>query len=90
MLIREAAAGDWPRIWSFRHRIVAAGEACTWDPDTSEGAARALWMSPAKSVHVVEGDAGLVVVFAYITPNHGGPAARTALLSLRHLPNSFR
>ncbi|MCF1594683.1 GNAT family N-acetyltransferase [Streptomyces muensis] len=78
MQIREAAADDWPRIWSFWHRIVAAGETYTWDPDTSEDAARALWMNPAKSVHVVEDDAGVVVASAYVTPNYGGPAARIA------------
>lgn len=78
MLIREAAADDWPRIWPFWHRIVAAGETYAWDPDTSEDAARALWMNPAKSVHVVEDDAGVVIASAYITPNYGGPAARIA------------
>ncbi len=78
MLIREAAAGEWPRIWPFWHRIVAAGETYTWDPDTSEGAARQLWMSPAKRVFVVEDDTGLVVASAYLTPNYGGPAARIA------------
>ncbi|MGF0175467.1 N-acetyltransferase family protein [Streptomyces sp. Marseille-Q5077] len=78
MLIREAAADDWPRIWSFWHRIVAAGETYTWDPDTSEDAARALWMNPAKRVYVVEDDSGSVVASAYVTPNYGGPAARIA------------
>jgi L-amino acid N-acyltransferase YncA len=78
MLIREAAAEDWSRIWPFWHRIVAAGETYTWDPDTSEDAARALWMNPAKRVYVVEGDAGRVVASAYVTPNYGGPAARIA------------
>ncbi|MFJ8630276.1 GNAT family N-acetyltransferase [Streptomyces sp. NPDC093568] len=76
MLIREAAADDWPRIWPFWHRIVAAGETYAWDPDTSEDAARALWMSPAKRVYVVEDEAGAVVASAYVTPNYGGPAAR--------------
>lgn len=78
MLIREAAADDWPRIWSFWHRIVAAGETYAWDPDTSEGDARALWLNPAKRVYVVEDDAGAVVASAYVTPNYGGPAARIA------------
>ncbi|MCL8009971.1 GNAT family N-acetyltransferase [Streptomyces sp. AS02] len=78
MLIREAAAEDWPRIWSFWHRIVTAGETYTWDPDTPEDAARALWMNPAKRVYVVEDDAGVVVASAYLTPNYGGPAARIA------------
>lgn len=77
MLIREASPDDWPRIWPFWHRIVAAGKTYTWDPGTSEEDARALWMSPAKRVYVVEDD-GTVVAFAYLTPNYGGPAARIA------------
>ncbi|MGA5600617.1 GNAT family N-acetyltransferase [Streptomyces griseoincarnatus] len=77
MLIREARPDDWARIWPFWHRIVAAGETYTWDPGTSEEDARALWMSPAKRVYVVEDD-GTVVASAYLTPNYGGPAARIA------------
>ncbi|MGW2716723.1 N-acetyltransferase family protein [Streptomyces sp. NPDC001492] len=78
MQIREAAAEDWPRIWPFWHRIVAAGETYAWDPDTSEEAARALWMNPAKRVYVVEDVDGAVVGSAYVTPNYGGPAAHIA------------
>ncbi|MDT9696434.1 GNAT family N-acetyltransferase [Streptomyces sp. P17] len=78
MLIREAAAEDWPRIWPFWHRIVSAGETYAWDPDTSQEAARVLWMNPAKRVYVVEDETGRVVASAYITPNYGGPAARIA------------
>ncbi|MEV5049120.1 GNAT family N-acetyltransferase [Streptomyces griseoincarnatus] len=77
MLIREARPDDWARIWPFWHRIVAAGETYTWDPGTSEEDARALWMSPAKRVYVVEDD-GTVVASAYLTPDYGGPAARIA------------
>ena len=75
MLIREAAAGDWQRIWPFWHRIVAAGETYTWDRDTSEEAARSLWMNPAKRVYVAEDTDGALVGTAYLTPNYGGPAA---------------
>ncbi|RPE45903.1 L-amino acid N-acyltransferase YncA [Streptomyces sp. Ag109_O5-1] len=78
MLIREATAADWPQIWPFWHRIVAAAETYTWDPDTSEEAARALWMSPAKRVYVAEDPTGAVVGSAYVTPNYGGPAACVA------------
>jgi L-amino acid N-acyltransferase YncA len=78
MLIREAEATDWPRIWPFWHRIVAAGETYTWDRDTSEEAARSLWTSPAKRVYVVEDETGAVVASAYLTPNYGGPAAGVA------------
>jgi L-amino acid N-acyltransferase YncA len=78
MLIREASAADWPRIWPFWHRIVAAGETYAWDPDTDEEAARALWMNPAKRVYVAEDAPGAVVGSAYLTPNYGGPAAGIA------------
>jgi L-amino acid N-acyltransferase YncA len=78
MLIREAAADDWPRIWPFWHRIVSAGETYAWDPDTSEEDARALWMAPGKRVYVVEDDTGAVVASAFVTPNYGGPASRIA------------
>lgn len=78
MLIREATADDWPHIWPFWHRIVAAAETYTWDPDTTEDAARDLWMSPAKRVYVAQDDDGAVIGSAYLTANYGGPAARIA------------
>ncbi|MEW2574134.1 GNAT family N-acetyltransferase [Streptomyces sp. NPDC047070] len=80
MLIRDAVGDDWARIWPFWHRIVAAGETYAWDPDTSEGDARALWMAPGNRVFVAEdeADGGLVVGSAYVTPNYGGPAADVA------------
>lgn len=78
MLIREATAADWPQIWPFWHRIVAAADTYGWDPDTSEAEARALWMSPAKRVYVAEDPGGNVVGSAYLTPNYGGPGARVA------------
>ncbi|MFG2026670.1 GNAT family N-acetyltransferase [Streptomyces sp. NPDC048825] len=78
MLIREAAADDWPRIWPFWHRIVAAAETYAWDPATSEEDARVLWMAPGKRVYVAEDATGAVVGSAYVTPNYGGPAARIA------------
>ncbi|MFD0507505.1 GNAT family N-acetyltransferase [Streptomyces chiangmaiensis] len=65
-------------MWPFWHRIVAAGETYTWDPDTGEEAARALWMAPAKRVSVAEDDSGAIVGSAYVTPNYGGPAAGIA------------
>ncbi|WP_405824796.1 GNAT family N-acetyltransferase [Streptomyces sp. NBC_01390] len=76
--IRRATADDWPRIWPFWHRVVAAAETYAWAPDTSEEAARDLWMSPAKQVYVAEDSAGAVVGSAFLTPNYGGPAARVA------------
>ncbi|MGP2442244.1 GNAT family N-acetyltransferase [Streptomyces sp. JW3] len=78
MPIREATADDWPRVWPFWHRVVAAGETYAWDPETAEEDARRLWMNPAKRVYVVEDASGTIVASAYLTPNYGGPAARVA------------
>ncbi|MEU3252441.1 GNAT family N-acetyltransferase [Streptomyces sp. NPDC006997] len=78
MLIREATADDWPRVWPFWHRIVAAAETYAWDPDTTEPAARALWMHSAKRVYVAQDATGAVVGSAYLAPNYGGPAAHLA------------
>lgn len=78
MLIREAAAGDWPRIWPFWHRVVAAGETYAWDPGTTEDDARTLWTGPGRRVFVVEGGSGALVASAYLTANYGGPASRVA------------
>ncbi|KPI18485.1 GCN5-related N-acetyltransferase [Actinobacteria bacterium OK074] len=78
MLIRQAVAADWPHIWPFWHRIVAAAETYTWDPDTSREAARALWMAPGKRVYVAEDERGTITASAYVTANYAGPAARIA------------
>ncbi|SEE06054.1 L-amino acid N-acyltransferase YncA [Streptomyces misionensis] len=78
MQIRDAVPEDWPRIWPFWHRIVAAAETYAWDPGTDEPAARALWMGPAKRVYVAEDPAGTVTGSAYLTANYGGPAAHVA------------
>ncbi|MEI5006854.1 GNAT family N-acetyltransferase [Streptomyces sp. PmtA] len=78
MLIREATAQDWDRIWPFWSRIVSAGDTYAWDPDTDEPAARALWMAPSHRVFVVEDEDGTLVASAYVRPNYGGPAAHIA------------
>ncbi|MGW8949718.1 N-acetyltransferase family protein [Streptomyces sp. NPDC055709] len=78
MLIRDATADDWDRIWPFWHRIVSAGDTYAWDPDTTESAARALWMAPGHRVFVVEDEDGALVATAYVKPNYGGPAAGIA------------
>jgi ribosomal protein S18 acetylase RimI-like enzyme len=79
MHIRAAADDDWPAIWPFLRRIVAAGETFSWDRDVSEEQARAMWMHspPGRTVVAVEPD-GAVVGTAETHPNHGGPAAHVA------------
>jgi ribosomal protein S18 acetylase RimI-like enzyme len=79
MLVREATAGDWPAIWPFLRRIVAAGETWCWDRDTGEDQARAKWVPPPPGRTVVATDAdGAVLGTAETHPNQGGPGAHVA------------
>ncbi|GGO83900.1 GNAT family N-acetyltransferase [Wenjunlia tyrosinilytica] len=81
MLIRDALPEDWQRIWPFWHEIVAAGETYAWDPGTCEPQARSLWMGPSSRVFVVEeaaDDGARILASAFVKPNYGGNASRTA------------
>lgn len=79
MLIRDAAVDDWPAIWPFLRRIVAAGETFCWDRDVSEERARAMWLHepPGRTVVAVDDD-GTIVGTAETHPNHDGPGAHIA------------
>jgi L-amino acid N-acyltransferase YncA len=76
--IRAVTAEHWPQIWPIWHEIVAAGETYTWDPETDETAARALWLlpPPAEVSVAVEGDT--VVGTATLKPNQPGLGAHVA------------
>lgn len=78
MKIRDARDGDWEHVWPFWRRIVRAGETYTWDPETTEPEARALWTGPGRRVFVVTDDDGEIVASAYLKANYGGPAAGVA------------
>jgi L-amino acid N-acyltransferase YncA len=79
MLIREATGDDWPAIWPFLQRDIAAGETFCCDRDMSEDQARELWLlrPPGRTVVAVD-DQGAVVGIATMRPNQGGPAAHVA------------
>lgn len=82
MLIREATAEDWPRIWPFLHEIVAAGETFSYDRDMTEAQAREIWViePPGRTVVAVAPD-GTVLGSANMYANHGGPASHVASAS---------
>jgi L-amino acid N-acyltransferase YncA len=85
MEIRDATEADWPAIWPFFHRIVAAGETYAYDQTLTEEQGRAIWMQPssaAKSRTVVTVDAdGTVLGSANMYPNRPGPGAHVASAS---------
>lgn len=80
MLIRAATAHDWPAIWSFLRRIIAAGDTYTWDVDTPEAVARRKWLHlrpPGRTFVAVDEDGGIVGT-AESHPNQPGPGAHVA------------
>ncbi|MGP3990594.1 GNAT family N-acetyltransferase [Streptomyces sp. 3N207] len=79
MQIRVATEADWPAIWPFFRRIVAAGETYTYPRDMDEPSARATWMlqPPGRTVVAVDDD-GAVLGSAKMNPNHMGGASHIA------------
>jgi GNAT superfamily N-acetyltransferase len=69
---RLATDEDWPQIWPIWHRVVTAGETYTWDPETGEAAARALWMLPPPAETWVAVDGNHVIGTAILKPNQPG------------------
>jgi L-amino acid N-acyltransferase YncA len=83
MGIRDATPADWPVIWAFMRRIVAAGETFSWNRDMAEDRAREIWLSPpqpGRTVVAVD-DADTVIGTAVCHPNHGGPGSHVATAS---------
>ncbi|MGP3923495.1 GNAT family N-acetyltransferase [Streptomyces sp. 8N616] len=79
MRIRAATADDWPAIWPFFHRIVAAGETYTYPRDLGEEEGREWWLlePPGHTVVAVD-DEETVLGSAKMNPNHLGPASHIA------------
>ncbi|HEY3688336.1 MAG TPA: GNAT family N-acetyltransferase [Streptosporangiaceae bacterium] len=81
-LVRAATAGDWPAMWAFMEGIVRAGETFSWDRDTTEERARAMWFpEPPGRTFVAVDAGGTVLGTANSVRNHMGGAAHIASAS---------
>lgn len=79
VVVRDAAAEDWPAIWAFLRVIVESGETFTWDRTTDESTARRWWMHDPPGVTLVAvDDAETVLGTAEIHPNYGGGGRHVA------------
>ncbi|MEU4645144.1 GNAT family N-acetyltransferase [Micromonospora sp. NPDC023814] len=89
MMIRDATAEDWPRIWPFLREIVAAGETYTWPRDVDEERARTMWLvpPPGRTVVAVDPD-GAVLGSAKLVPNQLGPGDHVANASFMVAPTA--
>lgn len=82
MLIREADIEDWPCIWPFFHRIVAAGETFTYPTDLGPEDGSGWWMLPAPNRTVVAvDDSGRILGTAKMNRNHMGNGSHIASAS---------
>ena len=77
--MRDATPEDWPAIWAFMSRIVAAGDTFTYDPAMSEQDARAMWlMDPPDRTVVAVVDDEQILGSANYHRNRPGPGGHVA------------
>ncbi|MEU6082583.1 GNAT family N-acetyltransferase [Streptomyces sp. NPDC047108] len=82
MLIKEATAEDWPDIWPFFRRIVAAGDTFTFPPGLGREEGRGWWMLPPPDRTVIAvDDSGTVLGSAKMNRNQRGNGAHVASAS---------
>ncbi|HEX6936854.1 MAG TPA: GNAT family N-acetyltransferase, partial [Actinomycetes bacterium] len=81
MVIRAATDEDWPRIFPFFARIVAAGETYAFPESLTVETARPWWMEPPPGRTVVAVDADAVLGSAKMGPNRPGRGAHVATAS---------
>lgn len=78
MIIRAAVERDWPRIYPFFSRIVAAGQTYAFPEQLSSEQARPWWMEqpPGRTVVAVEGET--ILGSAKMGPNRPGRGSHVA------------
>ena len=90
VLVRAATQDDWPAIWGFMRRIVAAADTFLWDPQIDEREARSRWFHelPGRTLVAVD-DSGAVVGTAESKPNYEGPGSHVANAGFMVDPDHF-
>ena len=78
MEIRAATPQDWPRIYPFWSRIVAAGETYAYPLDLGPDQARALWLEEPPGLTVVAVDGAEILGSAKMGPNRPGRGSHIA------------
>jgi GNAT superfamily N-acetyltransferase len=87
MLIRPATNEDWPRIWPFFARIVAAGESYAYPEDLTLETAQSLWLEPPPGHAVVAVEDDVVLGSAKMGPNRPGRGSHIATASFMADPD---
>jgi L-amino acid N-acyltransferase YncA len=74
LIIREATAGDFEKIWPIFHEVVAAGDTYAYDRDTSKAEAYRQWIETPEKTFVAVEDEKVLGTY-YIKTNHPGPGS---------------
>lgn len=85
MIIRDATAADWPRIYPFFSETVTAGESYAYPEGLGSAEAAALWMQ-GHVVVAVDGDE--VLGSAKMGPNRDGRGAHIGTASFMVAPGA--
>lgn len=81
LVIRPAAAGDWPAIWPIVETVVREGETYALPADLTSAAARDYWLERPPGATVVAELGGAVVGTAKMGPNRPGNGAHVGTAS---------
>lgn len=83
MQIRAADDRDWPMIWPFFERVVAAGQTYAYPSGMTSEMGRTLWMEspPGLTVVATDGEEDTVLGSAKMGPNRPGRGAHVATAS---------
>ncbi|HEY2585128.1 MAG TPA: GNAT family N-acetyltransferase [Tepidisphaeraceae bacterium] len=87
LTIREATPADHDMIWRIMHRVIAAGDTYTFDPQTSREEALAYWFHAGTHTYVAEHD-GRVVGTYILKPNQPGLGSHVANAAFMVLPSA--
>jgi L-amino acid N-acyltransferase YncA len=79
--IRDFEDADWPRVWAIIQQVLAEGDTYAYDPDMTEGEARATWIEkpPAHTFVAESGDQ--ILGTAKAGPNRPGPGSHISTAS---------
>jgi L-amino acid N-acyltransferase YncA len=76
-MIRAVTAADHDAIWAILEPVIRAGETLATPRDMSREAALALWLSPERTVRVLEEDGDVLGIY-YVRANQTGGGAHVA------------
>lgn len=79
MIVREAAAEDWPAILPMLREVAQAGDTYDWPADIADEELRAMWLEqPGWTTVVACDEDGTVLGVADFGPNRQGRGAHVA------------